>query len=553
MTRMDRRTFLATTLGATGALLVGSCSRSSQEPGPGPQAGRPTLRLLGGGFGIPSPFGYVAGIGYYRMSFIYDTLLWKDSSGQLLPWLATGFTRADDGTTYRFDLREDVQWHDGRPLTVDDVVFTFDYFKANTFSPLLVAQPEGVAEVRAVGGPTVEFRLERPFVTFLDQVAGAIPIVPAHVWSSIEDPGAERDLARLVGTGPYRLESFSEGEGTFLYTANDSYFLGTPYVERMELAPVGDQLLGVLGGQLVAGGASEVGPDALRPFQADPAFGVLESDGDFSAPLYFNLGRGGALADIRFRRACAHAIDRSGLVERIGGAGVPGNPGFLPPTHPFHGEVEQYAFDPGTANQLLDEAGYKRGPAGTRQGPDGQPLRFGLLVDQERAPVAELVVGALRTVGIEVAPDYVDLIGLFQNKTRGNYDMAIAFFPGPSGISANSDPDYLRRIYSSRLPPASQAVQGYQNGELDDLLDQQLVTQDEGERRALLARIQEIVARDLPVLPLYYSTQFFVFRKEVFEPWYYTPGGFGTGIPQPYNKQAFVTGRTTGLEIRPAD
>lgn len=106
---------------------------------------------------------------------------------------------------------------------------------------------------------------------------------------------------------------------------------------------------------------------------------------------------------------------------------------------------------------------------------------------------------------------------LVQNKARGNDDMAIALFPGPSGISP-------------------------ENAELDDLLDQQLVTHDEGERRALVGRIQEIVARDLLVLPLAYSPHFFVFSKDLFQPW------FATGIPQPHNKDAFVTGRTTGLE-----
>lgn len=116
---------------------------------------------------------------------------------------------------------------------------------------------------------------------------------------------------------------------------------------------------------------------------------------------------------------------------------MPGNPGFLPPTHPFHSGVEQYDFDPETANELLEAAGYRMGPSGLRQTPGGQPLRLGLLVDAERAAVAELVVGALRTIGIEVAPDFVDLVRLFQYKSRGNYDLAIAFFPGPSGISAN--------------------------------------------------------------------------------------------------------------------
>ncbi|HSH23120.1 MAG TPA: hypothetical protein VK975_03570 [Acidimicrobiales bacterium] len=81
-------------------------------------------------------------------------------------------------------------------------------------------------------------------------------------------------------------------------------------------------------------------------------------------------------------------------MKRIGGAGLTGNPGFLPPTNPFHVEVDQYPFDPERADRLLDEAGYARGPSGIRQGPDGQPLRFGLLVDEGNAAVAELVIGA---------------------------------------------------------------------------------------------------------------------------------------------------------------
>ncbi len=556
MRRIDRRTFLTASMGAAGALALGSCTSSDDgaRPGGGASAGppaRPTLRLPGGTFGFPSPFGYIAGLGYFRMSFLYDTLLWKDASGELLPWLAQDFTASDDGLTYTFQLRDDVQWHDGRPLTPEDVAFTFGYFAANTFSFLLSVQPQGIAEVRPVGGRSVEFRLERPAVTFLERVAGAVAIAPQHIWSSISDPAKAQDIGLLVGTGPYRLESLSEAEGTLLYTANDDYFLGAPFVERIEMAPVGDQSLAVLGDQLDVGEVSQVGPDALLPFQDEATFGTLTNSGGFAYPLYWNLSRGGALADVAFRRACARAIDRSVLVERIGGAGLPGNPGFLPPEHPFHVDVEQYPFDLDASNQLLDEAGYARGPTGVRLGPDGQPLRFTLVAATENAAIGELVIAALQLVGVEVMPQFLDFIGVVQAVSNGNYDMVITFYPGPSGLSAESDPDYLRTIYSSRVPETAVTVRGYENSELDELLEQQLVEQDEGQRAAILARVQEIIARDLPVLPLYYTTQFLIFRKAAFDDWYYTPGGFASGIEQPYNKHVLITGRQTGVEIQP--
>ncbi|PZR78078.1 MAG: hypothetical protein DLM65_14055, partial [Candidatus Aeolococcus gillhamiae] len=128
MEPMDRRTFLRSSVLAAGAVAVASCTSSSKTTSSGSAGGpvpRPTLRLPGGDFGFPSPFAYVRGPGYWRMTYIYDSLLWKDSTGQLMPWLASRYERSADGLTYMFELRDNVAWNDGQPLTPDDVVFTF--------------------------------------------------------------------------------------------------------------------------------------------------------------------------------------------------------------------------------------------------------------------------------------------------------------------------------------------------------------------------------------------------------------------------------------------
>lgn len=552
---IGRRTFLRTGLMAVGAVALESCtSKPRVSPTPGLIA-RPTVRIPGGDFGFPSPFGYIAGPGYVRMSLIYDTLVWKDGSGQLLPWLASSYSPSKDGLTYTFQLR-DALWHDGHPFTADDVEFTFTYFARllGKLPPLVVAQPFGVASAKATGPRTVEITLPAPFVTFAEQIAGSIPIFPKHIWSTVTDPVRAQDPKVLVGTGPYRLQSYSSGEGSYLYIANDTYFLGKPFVRRIELVPAGDELQAVRAGSTDGGEAPAVGvpPAAVAPFTSG-TFGSARMQGGFAFPLYWNLARGGALADVRFRQACAMAIDRGDIVTRLlGGQGLPGNPGFLPPDHPDFVQVEQYAFNVAGANSLLDRAGYRRPSANaTRQAPDGTPLRFELLTGGQ-FPVVELVVQSLKAIGVELVPRNVELATFFGVKFSGKWDMIITLYPGPGGQNPESDPDQLRLIYASNAPPSAAQAFGYKNPQVDRLTQAQLVAPDAGSRRTIVGQIQQLVAHDLPVLPLYYSTLFFAFDKSVLDQWYYTPGGLATGLPTPYNKQLFVTGSKTGVQIRPA-
>lgn len=557
---MDRRTFLRTVAGAAGALVLESCSKSldvgniitTTTLGPAPPPGelapraRPTLRLAGGDVGLPSPFRLANPAAYFVMTYLYDSLLWTDSTGALIPWLAARHESSPDGMVHTFELRDGLRWSDGRPFTPEDVVFSFQYLavhQANLIPPPLFPV-ENVADVRPLGARGVQIHLDKPAVTFAQNVAGRVPILPRHVWSRFPEPFAARDLAVLVSTGPYRLDSYTEGDGSYLFTANDQFFLGRPFVQRIELRPVGDELAALSAGEIDAGGQAATGlpPAALQRFVKDPAFGLISGHPDFLFALYWNLGRGGGLGDVRFRHACALAIDRGEMVKRLtGGTGEVGNPGFLPKGHPYRVDVEQYAFDPGAAERLLDQAGYRRrGNKGARRGPNGQPLRLSLLALPITAQVAELVVQDLAGVGLEVEISPTDL--LFPALSAGEFDMAISIYGGHAG-----DPDLMRRVYSSRVNKGFQAARGYINGELDDLADRQLVTTDTTERARLVGRMQQIVAADLPLLHLYYPRPFLIYRKEVLDQVSYERGGLG-----PLNKQALVTGvRSGGTEIRP--
>jgi peptide/nickel transport system substrate-binding protein len=548
---MDRRTFLRTGLGAAGGMALAACSKS-KKPGAQVSAGgaqsltkpvpRPTLKMsVALDFGLPSPFSYTGGPGYALMILMYDTLLQEDADGRMLPLLAREFRKSDDGRTWTFTMRNDVKWHDGRPLTAEDVVFTYQYYASQTLSPQLVARPQDVADVRSTAPDTVEIRLDKPAVTFPRAVAGQLPIVPRHIWSSISDATGASDQKLLVGSGPYRLESYTPGEGTYLFTANDGYFLGRPFVKRIEQRPVGDDLQALMAGEIDVGQTDVFGvpSDVLAPFRDNGTFGIQEFKTAIAIPMRWNLSKGGALADARFRQACAHAIDRNGIVQRLTrGNAVAGNPGYLPPTNGYYVPVEQYPYDPAAANRMLDDAGLRRSaPNAVRQGRDGKPLRYTLTVVSGIPAVLELVVGALRNVGVEVTPKSVPLIQLLG---AADYEMAVAF---DGDITAGSDPDHLRLVYSSRSG-TFQHPPGYANPKVDDLAERQVVTQDDGERRRLLADLQRLVAQDVPALPLYYPTEYSIFRRKAFDQW-----SEGNALTE--TKRNVVTGLKSGLTIRP--
>lgn len=505
------------------------------------------LRLAGGDEGFPSPFGYRRGPGYVHASFIYDTLLWKDGSGKVLPWLAESFKASDDGLTYAFELRKGVKWHDGKPFTAKDVEFTFTYFGQQKISPQVIVQPvPEIEKVVAVDDLTVEFTLSAPAATFLQfGGAGAVPIVPEHIWSTVDRAEQASDVKLLVGTGPYRLESYSPGEGSYLYTSNEDYFLGPPVVNRLEFVATGDPLTALRSGELSMATGSGLRPDALSPFQDGNTHKVLEAPpGSTGMGLYWNLAKGGALADPKFRRANALALDAEDMVKRFfGGNGTPGNPGWIPPKHPFHVDVEQYDFDLDKAKQILDEAGYANGGDGVRSGPDGKPLTFELLVAAPAGPPVEFVVGALAKIGVKLNVQALDTPAFNQRLIAGDSEMSMIGF---GGMNSDLAPDYLRLIYSSKTK-LTQHAQGYMNPKVDELAEEQLHTLDTDERKKIVAEIQRIVADDLPLLPLFYPTLFAIHDRKVFDAWYFTPGGVAGVVPTTLNKHVLITGEKAGL------
>ena len=162
-----------------------------------------------GDWGLPTPWRhYPRGPGYLRMSWIFETLLWKNERGPV-PALAESWSWDEKTLSYTFRIRKGVKWHDGHPLTADDCAFTIRYMKKHPYS---WAKLGLVADASAPDAQTLVVKMKKAFAPFPDVVAGTMPIIPKHVGDGRGSEGIRRTRS-LHGHGPLPLQGLCQGEG----------------------------------------------------------------------------------------------------------------------------------------------------------------------------------------------------------------------------------------------------------------------------------------------------------------------------------------------------
>jgi peptide/nickel transport system substrate-binding protein len=510
------------------------------------------LRLVGGDYGYPSPFTRNSrGPGFINTSMIFDTLVWKDSTGQIIPWLAESWKSTPDGKVWTFSLRDGVKWQDGKPFSADDVVFSYQYLITNP-GPSSPTRANLFKEIRKVDDRTIEISLNQVYAPFLSNVAGSLPILPKHIWENVKDPLKFTAQEAVIGTGPYRLLNYNKAEGSYLFEANDDFWLGKPYVKRIEMVPTNNAALSLKQGDIhaadISGYSASPDNEMMQAFKQDSKFVILKGTGEWHLALYFNLAKGLPFNDKAFRQAVAYAMDLQTMVDKVLlGDGIPGMPGWASPESVWKNpEVKSYPYQPDKAKTLLDQAGYvdKNGD-GKRDLPDGKPLQLELIVPTAYPRPGEMIKAWLGAAGLDITLKIVDQTTADQATAQGKYQMALIGHGGLGG-----DPESMMDIYSSQSKSKSfTRVQGYTNARFDELAAKQVQTFDQKERVKMVNEMQSILAEDVPVIPLYYPNRNLVFDKTLLGNWYYTPGGIGSGVPTVWNKQLYVTGEKTGLKI----
>ncbi|RDI75828.1 ABC-type dipeptide transport system periplasmic component [Gaiella occulta] len=542
------RRALALVLAGLAAVLVVTTSLAAN----GRPAPVPVLRVPGGtDWGYPQPFAYSRGPGLRNVLFVFDTLLWKDSTGSVIPWLAQKWRRSPDGFEYVFRLNPRAKWQDGEAVTSADVAFTFNYLISGPGSRAtgLVNSLNVIKAIATPDAQTVVFRLNQRFAPFPITIAGRVPIIPQHIWKDVKDPVRFTGPQSLVGSGPYRLDRYDSATGAYRFVANPSFYLGVPVVRAIEFVPESNDMLALQQGIIDAGANPfEAGApaSALDAFTKNPRFGVLRGEGEWNRSLYFNMTKGFPFDKTAFRQAVAYAINRPDLVKRVLlGQGTPGSMGIIAPgSRWFAKGLPTYSFSPAKAKSMLTDVGLvDRDGDGWRDLPSGQPFKPQLITSTFQNPAtAEIVTGQLRDVGLNVQLVSLDRASADAATAAGNYQMALLGFGGLGG-----DPDFVRLQLASNVRSRSfTRVFGYNNPRFDELASAQLVTVRASTRAKFVDEMQRILAQDVPVIQLYTIDRLWFFRKSVFSGWYYTPGGIFGGNPETYNKQAFVMGGKVG-------
>jgi peptide/nickel transport system substrate-binding protein len=483
-----------------------------------------TIADTTGDWGYPSPYAhYSRGPGYVRMSFIFETLVWKNAT-EFVPQLAREWEYNEDDNSYTFKLQENVKWHDGTDFTADDVVFTYNYTKEH---PYQWVDNSIVESVEALDKYTVKLYLSKSYAPFFQDVAGAQPIIPKHIWENVTVPEEFLTPEAVIGTGPYIFADYSKEHGTYLYQANDNYYLGKPAVKEIRFVKIAAEMTPAALEEGTVNSAS-LPAEVVEEFEA-AGFTILTTPPSWNAKLTINHQKE-PLSSKEFRQALAYAIDRESLVQIVlRGDGLAGSPGMMPPTSVWYNpDTPQYEYDPGRARQLIEGLGYTLLDNGYFY-KDGQLLKLSLIAAADYKDLGQFITQQLEQVGIDI--DFQTLEAKTVDSKVGAWDFDLSIY-GHGGLY---EPSFLERVI---LDDTFNSARYSTNEELTQLLNAQLTEMDTAKRKEMVFRIQELYAEDMPALTLYYPKSYWAHDGSI--PLYYTMDGIAIGVPIPLNRMCFV-------------
>jgi len=450
-------------------------------------------------------------------SKIYEGLISFTPKLEPRPELAESWAISPDGLTYTFNLRRGVTWHDGKPFTSADALFSFQKFLPAVFfrAKLVLSEAESIT---APDDYTIVFKLKAPFPGFIQifEVTGGT-IMPAHLYEGVTDYRTAPANQQFIGTGPFKVAEWKRGSYIHL-VKNDAYWdKGKPYLNDLYFHVIPDansRSIAFETGKVDVLRAGDVENFDISRLANEKGVELTEAGWEFLQPIgYLHLNnRRKPFDDVRVRQAVAYAIDRKFIIETIfGGFGREINGPFYSTKLYRDTSVEtKYEFNPEKAKKLLDEAGLKPGPGGVRAEIELLPLPYGELWQRQ----AEYVRDALGAVGIKANIASVDVAGWFQRLTTFNYDIGHNFVYTLSDPAIGINQTYLT-VKGDNAGTSGGNVQGYSNAEVDDILIKAAHQNDAESRAKLYSRFQEIVTRDVPLIWTHEMVFPTVFRNKV--------------------------------------
>ncbi len=430
---------------------------------------------------------------------LFDGLVARDANFHFTPALAARWDQPDP-LTLVFHLRDDVRFHNGRPLTARDVAWTIDSMRTGAVISSKAASYASVSNVEARDAHTVIFHLHHADNFLMTNLStGAIGIVPE---------GSGREFWRNpVGTGPFRFVS-QQIDQDVMIERNPLSWTAAPKIQRVRFAVVPDAITQSL--ELEKGSAdvavNSLPMDALPVLAQRPNLQIEDTGGTQVQYLAFNL-RDPLLNDVRVRQAIALAIDRNLIIQTLLRGHAQPALSLLPASHwAWSGDGPRYDYDPARAEDLLDQAGHPAGPDG---------IRFHLTMKTSNVEDVRLLAAVLQQqlarIGIALDLRSNEFATFYADVTRGAFQMYSLRW-----IGGNEQPDIFSYAFSTaRFSPKGANRGHYSNAHLDALLDDAAASSDSAKRRADYVEAQQILARDLPAINLWYRDTVVVHNRRL--------------------------------------
>ncbi|HEV7680740.1 MAG TPA: ABC transporter substrate-binding protein [Pyrinomonadaceae bacterium] len=461
-------------------------------------------------------------------TLMFNSLVKKDEKFDYVGELASSITRSADNLSVTFILRDGVKFHDGRPFTSADAKYTLDLVFASTFAKSASFYEGTGAErksyIKSVEAPdphTLVVTTTKPWTGLLPNLV-PVAIIPKDSYEPIKRQSGKivTDLTSegISGTGPFKFVSYDSSQQVLDLQANPEYWDGAPKIQVLRVRVISDT--NALQAELRSGRVdiaplpTSLSPDAVKLLGQDPKLQVARFNGSNIYVLTINTSQP-PLNDARVRQALAYAIDREGMIRDLLLGQDKIAHSILPEESWAYTTGQKYSFDPALAKKLLDEAGLKD-PDG-----DGPQLRFAkpLVFKVSGSNVsgkayAGVIQNYLKNVGVPMNIETAELNTLFDELRRGNFQI----FYG-QWVGGNQDPIFYKDLFAtSEVPTETRASRNrsrYSNKELDTLIDEAINTFDREKGKQLYTSIQEIVSRDVPVLPLWYQGNIVIAQKNV--------------------------------------
>ncbi len=446
---------------------------------------------------------------------IYGSLFAYAPSGALEKQLAADHVVLEDGKRYEVRLRPGLTWHDGEPLTADDVVYTFQAIQNPAYRSPLRGDWQGV-EIAADGPEKVVFTLRKPYFGFLDNLTTGI--LPKHIWENIPAerfPLTEYNLMP-IGSGPYQYAELNKNSVGDILTYElrpfEGYALGTPFIGKLifHFYASEDELLEAYRRKEVIG-MGAIAPEALGSLAGEQSLAVYRLSQPRLFAVFFNETKSVPLAYPEVRRALALSVDRRSIIDQVlGGYGIQAGSPFLPGMIGYRDE-QGTRFDVGEAERILDQAGWKRGTDGFR-GKDGQALAFELVTPEwpHLVRTSELLVTGWQAIGVKVTVKALGMAELQSAHIRPREYQALLY-----GVATRFNPDPYSFWHSGQKDDPGGNLSMFDDKAADNLLSTARETLDDNARRDRYYEFQDILLKETPAAFLYAPQYIYAVKNTV--------------------------------------